>query len=136
MRINLFKLLMMLSFVMFFQLFVNSVYAEKEGKLPIFPDAREKVCSDHEGGACLETPTLRLQFSTSDNLATVVKKLLNKSKKLGWKMYKISGTEAPRYQSSNSKGFVLLWSVDYISTKSDKLNKNTYNIYYWKIYGE
>ncbi|SEM76312.1 hypothetical protein SAMN04489760_1444 [Syntrophus gentianae] len=130
------KLLMVLSFFVFFELFVNSALAEKEGKLPIFPDATEKVCSDYEGGACLESPTLRVQFSTYDNLAAVVQKLLNKSKKYGWKMYKIPGSETPRYQSSNSKGFVLLWSVDPISAKSDKSCKITYNIYYWKIYGE
>jgi hypothetical protein len=131
-----FKVLMELSLIVSFQSVASAALAAIEGKLPVFPDAIEKVCSDKEGGACIESPTLRLQFSTSDNLIGVVKKLLNQSKKLGWKMNKVPGSGTPRYQSSNRKGFWLMWSVNKDSTKTDESGKSIYNIYYWKIYGE
>lgn len=133
---NVFMTIMVSSFVVLSLLCADSVPAATEGKLPLFQDAVEKACSDEDQGACLETPTVRFQFSTPDDLATVVRKLLVQSKELGWKMQKVTGTASPRYQSSNGKGFYLLWSVEDAGKKTGPSGKSTYYIYYWKIYGE
>lgn len=136
MKENVFTAIMVSSFVVLSLLCAGSVPAATEGKLPLFQGAMEIACSDDDQGACLETPTVRFQVSTSDDLATVVRKLLAQSKELGWKMQKVTGTDSPRYQSSNGKGFYLLWSVENAGKKTSPSGQLTYYIYYWKIYGE
>jgi hypothetical protein len=136
MRIAVLKVFVGLSFVVTFQLFVSASFAATEGKLPILPGAIEKVCSDNEKGACIESPSQRVQITSTENLTGVVNKLLNQSKKMGWKMNSVPSSSTPRYQSSNSKGYSLLWSVEKANTGADGSGKSVYYIYYWKIYGE
>jgi hypothetical protein len=105
--------------------------------LPIIPGAKEKPCGESEKGACVENPTIRMEVESTGNITDIKKRLLLMSKKQGWKMIKVSGAQDVRYQSLNSKGFSLLWSIEKIGFENDKNKKRGfYHIYYWKIYGE
>jgi hypothetical protein len=121
-------------------MFVASMgYAADSGKLTILPGSKEKPCSGDEENACRETPTSRMAYTSLAGIDDVANQLLVLSKKQGWKMIKVAGCDTPRYQSSDSHGFVLLWAVErgtvLINDIEDK-KKTNYNIYYWKIYGE
>ncbi len=107
-------------------------------KMPKIPGAKVKPCAEDETGICLETPKKRFELTTGTDIDSVVKELLRLSKEKGWKMFKVTGLKDPRYQSRNSQGFSLMWSVE----RSGKLKKSgvspqtVFHIYYWQIYGE
>jgi hypothetical protein len=105
--------------------------------LPIIPGTKEKPCEESEKGACVENPALRMEVELTGNITDITKRLLLMSKKQGWKMIKVSGAQDARYQSLNSKGFSLLWSIEKIGLDNDKSKqRGFYRIYYWKIHGE
>lgn len=107
-------------------------------KLPRIPGAKEKPCAEDETGICLETPKKRFELTTSVDIGSVVKELLRLSKEKGWKMFKVPGLKDPRYQSRNSQGFSLMWSVEEVRKikKAGRSFPTKYYIYYWQIYGE
>jgi len=107
-------------------------------RLPMIPGAKEKPCAEDETGTCQETPKKRFELTTSADIGTLVKELLRLSKEKGWKMIKVAGLKDPRYQSSNAKGFALIWSVEKVRTvqKAGGGSPTVYYIYYWQIYGE
>jgi hypothetical protein len=116
---------------------VPAACADNMKNLPIISGAKEKPCKDNEKGACIESPTLRMEVLTAESVEAVVKQLLLLSKEQGWKMSKVSGARDFRYQSSNSKGFSLLWAIEKVGRDKDKSKQQgLYYIYYWKIYGE
>ena len=112
--------------------------ADDPGKLPMISGAKEKPCGEEEKGACLETPKKRFEITSSADIGSVVKDLLLLSKEKGWKMLKITGSRDLRYQSRNTKGFSLMWSVEKARTvkKPGGKDQTVYYIYYWQIYGE
>jgi hypothetical protein len=107
-------------------------------KLPFISSAKEKPCGEDETGTCLETPKKRFEITSSAEIGLVVKNLLQLSKDRGWRMFRIPGIKNPRYQSRNTKGFSLMWSVEKVQTvkKPGGGVQNVYDIYYWQIYGE
>jgi len=112
--------------------------ADTADNLPMISGTKEKPCGEDEKGACRETPKKRFEITSSADIGSIVKNLLQLSKEKGWKMFKVTGLKDPRYQSRNSKGFSLMWSVEKVRTvKKPKGGDQTlYYIYYWQIYGE
>ena len=116
---------------------VPDACADTMKNLPIISGAKEKPCTETEKGACIENPTFRMEVVSTGSVAVIAKQLLLLSKKQGWKMIKVSGAQDVRYQSLNSKGFSLLWSIEEVGFDNDKSKqRGFYHIYYWKIYGE
>jgi hypothetical protein len=116
---------------------VPDACADAMKNLPILSGAKEKPCREDEKGACIENPTFRMEVVSTGSVAAVAKQLLLMSKKQGWKMIRVLGAHDVRYQSLNSKGFSLLWSIEEVGPDSDKSKQQEfYHIYYWKIYGE
>lgn len=107
-------------------------------KLPMISGAEEKPCDEDETGTCLENPKKRFAITTPAEIGSVVQNLLQLSKDKGWRMVRVSGIKDPRYQSRNTKGFSLLWSVEKVRRvkKPGGGLQNVYYIYYWPIYGE
>ena len=131
------------SAIFFLALFVSLGFAlpalaDDADKLPLISGAKEKPCREDEKGACLETPKKKFEILSSADIGSVVRDLLQLSKKKGWKMSKVNGISNPRYQSRNSKGFSLMWSVEKVRTLKKLAGKDqtVYHIYYWQIYGE
>jgi hypothetical protein len=112
--------------------------ADDTGKLPMISGAKEKPCGEDERGTCRETPKKRFEITSSTEIDSVVKHLLQLSKDKGWRMFRVPGLKDPRYQSGNARGFSLMWSVEKVRTvkKPGGGAQNVYDIYYWKIYGE
>ena len=116
---------------------VPDACADNMKDLPMISGAKEKPCEENEKGACIESPTRRMEVLSAESVDAVVKRLLLISKEQGWKMSKVSGARDFRYQSLNSKGFSLLWSIEKVGQDKDKSKQQgLYYIYYWKIYGE
>jgi hypothetical protein len=112
--------------------------AGEADKLPLISSAKEKPCGEDETGTCRETPKKRFEITSSAEIGSVVKHLLQLSKDKGWRMFRVPGLKDPRYQSINTKGFSLMWSVEKVRTvkKPGEGAQNVYDIYYWQIYGE
>lgn len=108
--------------------------AVTEKLFPVLPGAVIELCRPgEEENPCIESPNLRMRYSSTAPQQQVQRELLAASRRLGWRMYRLEGMVG-RYQSANPKrSWDLLW--DLRPAPSDD-NGPGYHIYYWKIMGQ
>lgn len=108
--------------------------AVTEKLFPVLPGSVIELCRPGEDDTpCIESPNLRMRYSSPAPLKKVQQELLAASRKLGWRMYRVKGMEG-RFQSANPKrSFDLLWDLR-IAPPDE--NGPGFHIYYWKITGQ
>ncbi|MGB4598728.1 MAG: hypothetical protein WBI04_01990 [Trichlorobacter sp.] len=108
--------------------------AVTERLFPMLPGAVIELCRPNEEDTpCIESPNLRMRYSSANSQKQAQRELLAASRRLGWRMYPLKG-EPGRFQSANAKRpWDLLW--DLRPAPADQQGPG-YHIYYWKITGQ
>ena len=112
---------------------VDPALAVTERLFPVLPGAVIELCRPGEDDTpCIESPNLRMRYSSTRPQKQVQRELLAVSRRLGWRMYPLKG-EPGRFQSANPRrAWDLLW--DLRPAPADRQGPG-YHIYYWKITG-
>lgn len=109
-------------------------FAVTEKLFPVPAGAVIELCRPGEDETpCIESPNLRVRYSTLSRKQQVLAEMKTASKRLGWRMHRLPGVWN-RYQSANPKRpWDIMW--DLRPAPPDE-NGPAYHIYYWKIMGE
>lgn len=110
---------------------VTPALAVTERLFPVLPGAVIELCRPGEDDTpCIESPNLRMRYSSTRPQKQVQRELLATSRRLGWRMYSLKG-EPGRFQSANPKRqWDLLWELR--PAPVDEHGPG-FHIYYWKI---
>lgn len=113
---------------------VSPAQAVTERLYPVLTGAVIELCRPGEDDTpCIESPNLRMRYSSTRPQKQVQQELLTASRRLGWRMYPLQG-EPGRFQSANPKrSWDLLWELR--PAPADQQGPG-YHIYYWKITGQ
>lgn len=108
--------------------------AVTERFFPVLPGAVIELCRPGEDDTpCIESPNLRMRYSSTHPQHLVQRELLSASRRLGWRMYPLKG-EPGRFQSANPKrSWDLLWELRPAPAND---NGPGFHVYYWKITGQ
>jgi len=113
---------------------VAPTLAVTEQLFPVLPGAVIELCRPGEDDTpCIESPNLRMRYSSTRLQNQVQRELLAASRRLGWRMYPLKG-EPARFQSANPRrAWDLLWELRQAPADD---NGPGYHVYYWKITGQ
>lgn len=113
---------------------VSPAQAVTERLYPVLPGAVIELCRPGEDDTpCIESPNLRVRYSSTRPQKQVQRELLAASRRLGWRMHPLKG-EPGRFQSANPKrSWDLLWELR--PAPADQQGPG-YHVYYWKITGQ
>jgi len=105
-----------------------------ERLFPVLPGAVIELCQPgEEDTPCIESPNLRMRYSSNAPKKQVQRELLAASRRLGWRMFPLKG-EPGRFQSANPRrAWDLLWELR--PAPADD-NGPGFHVYYWKITGQ
>ena len=108
--------------------------AVTERLYPVLPGAVIELCRPGEDDTpCIESPNLRMRYSSTRQHTQVQRELLAASRRLGWRMFPLKG-EPGRFQSANPRrAWDLLWELRQAPADD---NGPGYHVYYWKITGQ